>query len=153
MGYTVCSRKYNVRLKVSAKAVRRFKGDLKAVFRRGRGCSLRKTVEVLNPKLRGWMSYFREIGVKGVLQELDGWLRRHLRKLLWRHWKSPKARYRKLLRLGLSKERARISAYNGRGAWWNAGAPHINQMLPKKLFDGIGLISLVDYNQRLKCLT
>ncbi len=153
LGYTVCSRKYNVRLKVSAKAVRRFKGDLKAVFRCGRGCSLRKTVEVLNPKLRGWMSYFREIGVKGVLQELDGWLRRHLRKLLWRHWKSPKARYRKLLRLGLSKERARISAYNGRGAWWNAGAPHMNQMLPKKLFDGIGLISLVDYNQRLKCLT
>ncbi len=137
----------------SAKAVRRFKGDLKAVFRRGRGCSLRKTVEVLNPKLRGWMSYFRENGVKGVLQELDGWLRRHLRKLLWRHWKSPKARYRKLLRLGLSKERARISAYNGRGAWWNAGAPHMNQMLPKKLFDGIGLISLVDYNQRLECLT
>ncbi len=153
LGYTVCSRKYNVRLKVSAKAVRRFKGDLKAVFRRGRGCSLRKTVEVLNPKLRGWMSYFREIGVKGVLQELDGWLRRHLRKLLWRHWKSPKARYRKLLRVELSKERARISAYNGRGAWWNAGAPHMNQMLPKKLFDGIGLISLVDYNQRLKCLT
>ena len=153
LGYTLCRRKYNIRLKVADKAIRRFKGDLKGVFRRGRGCALRQTVEALNPKLRGWMNYFREIGVKGVLQELDGWIRRHLRKLLWRHWKCPKVRYRKLLRLGLSEERARMSAYNGRGAWWNARAPHMNQMLPKKLFDGIGLISLVDYNQRLKCLT
>ena len=153
LGYTLCRRKYNIRLKVADKAIRRFKGDLRVVFRRGRGCALRQTVEELNPKLRGWMNYFREIGVKSVLQELDGWIRRHLRKLLWRHWKCPKVRYRKLLRLGLSEERARMSAYNGRGAWWNARAPHMNQMLPKKLFDGIGLISLVDYNQRLKCLT
>lgn len=153
LGYTLCNRKRNIRLRVSGKAVKRFKGDLGAVFRQGRGCSLRRTVEALNPKLRGWMNYFRDIGVKGVLQELDGWLRRHLRKLIWRHWKSPKSRCKRLERQGLSAERARMSAYNSRGAWWNAGASHMNQVLPKKWFDRIGLISLVDYNQRLKCLT
>lgn len=57
------------------------------------------------------------------------------------------------MQLGLARERARTSALNGRGAWWNAGASHMNQALPKKRFDRIGLISLVDYNQRLKSLS
>ena len=153
LGYTVCSRKYNVRLKVAPEAVKRFKGDLKAAFRRGRGRSIGHTVDELNPKLRGWMSYFRHIEVKNVLQELDGWLRRHLRKILWRQWKRAYTRAKRLMRLGLDEKRAWNSAQNGRGAWWNAGAPHMNQALPKKLFNRVGLVSLVDYHEQLKCLT
>ena len=153
LGYTQCSRKCNVRLKVAVEAIKRFKGDLKGTLRRGRGCSIRKTIESLNPKLRGWMNYFRHIGVRNVLQELDGWLRRHLRKILWRQWKRSYTRARMLMRLGLDEKRAWNSAQNGRGAWWNAGASHMNQALPKKRFDRIGLVSLVDYNQRLKCST
>jgi RNA-directed DNA polymerase len=153
LGYTQCSQKYKVRLKIAGEVVKRFKRDLKAILRRGRGCSIYKTVEMLNPKLRGWMNYFRHIGVKGILQELDGWLRRHLRKILWRQWKRPLTRTKRLMQLGLGKERAKTSAQNGRGAWWNAGASHMDQALPKKRFDWLGLISLVDYNQKLKCLT
>ena len=153
LGYTQCNRKYNVRLKVAAEAIKRFKGDLKDVLRRGRGCSIYKTVERLNPKLRGWMNYFRHIGVKNVLQELDGWLRLHLRKVLWRQWKRVHTRAKMLMRLGLDEKRAWKSAQNGRGAWWNAGASHMNQALPKKRFDGLRLVSLVTYNQRLKCST
>lgn len=149
LGYSVCSRKYNVRLKVAPKAIKRFKGDLRTVLRRGKGRSIYKTVEELAPKLRGWMNYFRHIGVKNILQELDGWLRRHLRKILWRQWKRPMTRARMLMRLGLDRARAKASAQNGRGAWWNAGASHMNQALPKKRFDRIGLISLVDYNRQL----
>ena len=99
------------------------------------------------------MNYFRHIGVKGLLQELDGWLRRHLRKILWRQWKRPLTRAKSLMRLGITEQRAWVSAQNGRGAWWNAGASHLNQALPKKRFDRIGLVSLVDYNQRLRYLT
>ena len=99
------------------------------------------------------MNYFRHIGVKNVLQELDGWLRRHLRKILWRQWKRSFTRAKMLMRLGLDEKRAWDSAQNGRGAWWNSGASHMNQALPKKRFDRIGLVSLVDYYQRLKGLT
>ena len=99
------------------------------------------------------MNYFRLIGVKGILQALDGWIRRHLRKILWGQWKRCQTRFKRLVRLGIGEERARKSVGNGRGRWWNAGASHMNQALPKKLFDRMGLISLVDYNQRLKYLT
>ena len=74
-------------MKVDPKVVKRFRGDLKAVFRQGRGRSLRRIIEDLNPKLRGWINYFRHIGVKGILEELDGWIRRHLRQILWVQWK------------------------------------------------------------------
>lgn len=153
LGYTVCTRKRNVRLKVAPEIVSRFKGDLKAVLRRGRGWSIRRTVEALNPKLRGWVTYFRHIGVKGVLEELDGWLRRHLRKILWRQWKRSYTRATNLMKLGLRERRAWDSAQNGRGAWWNSGASHMNQALPKKRFDRLGLVSLVDQFHQLKCLT
>ena len=153
LGYTVCSRKYNVRLRISPEAVKRFKADIKVVIRRGRGCALGKTIETLNPKLRGWLNYFQHIGVKDIVQELDGWLRRHLRKVLWRQWKRSRTRFKQLMQLGLDEKRAQKSAYNGRGAWWNAGASHMNQALPKKWFDRRNLLSLVDYQFRLKCLT
>ncbi|MFD2196944.1 hypothetical protein ACFSM3_03700 [Halomonas beimenensis] len=50
---------------------------------------------------------------------MDGWIRRRLRCVSWRQWKRPRARRRKLLALGLDAQRARKSAGNGRGPWWN----------------------------------
>ena len=61
---------------------------------------------MLAPKLRGWVIYFRYAGVKGIFEELDGWIRRHLRKILWRQWKRPGTRAKWLMRLGLSEVRA-----------------------------------------------
>lgn len=153
LGYTVCNRKCNVRLKVASKPVQRLKANVKALFRSGRGRSLKATIAVLTPKLRGWVNYFRHAGVKGIFEALDGWIRRHLRKILWRQWKRAKPRAKRLMQLGLSEERAWKSATNGRGPWWNSGASHLNQALPKKLFDRLGLVSLMDQYHRLKCFT
>lgn len=151
LGYTVCQRKYNVRLKVASKSIQRLKGNLKVLFRCGKGRSIRTTIASLAPKLRGWVNYFRYAGVKGIFEELDGWIRRHLRKTLWRQWKRSVTRARNLMRLGLSEVRAWTSATNGRGSWWNSGASHLNQALPKKRFDRLGLISLLDQYHRLQC--
>lgn len=153
LGYTVCKRKQGVRLKIAPEIVKRFQGDLKVMLRQARGWSIRRTIETLNPKLRGWVNYFRHIGVKGILEELDGWLRRPLRKILWCQWKRSYTRAKNLMKLGIVEKRAWNSAQNGRGVWWNAGASHMNQALPKKRFDGLGLVSLVDQFHRLKYLT
>jgi len=152
LGYTVCQRKYNVRLKVAAKPTQRLKANLKELFRTGRGRSIRTTIAALAPKLRGWVTYFRHAGVKGIFEELDGWIRRHLRKILWRQWKRPFTRARKLMRLGLSEERAWTSATNGRGPWWNSGASHMNHALPTQRFARLGLVSLMAQYHRLNCL-
>src|SRR4030066_384852 len=74
----------------------------------------------------GWVRYFGLAQVKAVCEELDQWIRRKLRCILWRQWKRPRTRARKMMRLGLEEERAWRSAYNGRGPGWKAGASHLN---------------------------
>jgi RNA-directed DNA polymerase len=152
LGYTVCSRKYNIRVKVAPKSIQRLKGNLKAFFRTAKGRSISRIIAELTPRLRGWVNYFRHAGIKGIFEELDGWIRRHLRKILWRQWKRPSTRARKLMRLGISEVRAWTSATNGRGPWWNSGASHLNHAIPKRLFDRLGLVSLMDQYHRLKCV-
>jgi RNA-directed DNA polymerase len=153
LGYTVCQRKYNVRLKVAIKSIQRLKANLKMLFRSGKGRSIRTTIAALTPKLRGWVNYFRYAGVKGIFEELDGWIRRHLRKILWRQWKRSSSRAMRMMRLGLSEERAWMSATNGHGPWWNSGASHLNQALPLKFFARLGLVSLMDQYHRLNSVT
>lgn len=75
-----------------------------------------------------------------------------LRCALWRQWKRPRTRHQKLRAWGLDEERARASAWNGRGPWWNAGASHMNQALPLAFFQRVGLQSLLVEYRRLNGL-
>ena len=149
LGYSLTFHKAP-RLKVADESVKRLKSKVKERLRRGRGQSLSKTIAELTPLLRGWLNYFRLAQVKGVFEDLDKWLRHRLRCLLWRQWKRTYTRAKNLMRRGLERERAWLSATNGRGPWWNAGASHMNQAYPKRFFDDRGLVSLLDELRRLQ---
>ena len=114
LGYRVIAQR-QTRLKIAPDSVRRLRQRIRAQLRQGRGRSLRHTIEDLAPLLRGWVAYFREAKVRAPLEALDQWLRRRLRCLLWRQWKRPATRARRLRQLGLEAEQARVSARNGRG--------------------------------------
>ena len=148
LGYTVTAHK-EPRLRVAAKSVGRLRDKLRDLFRAGRGRSVGRTVEALAPLLRGWMQYFRLAQAKGIFEELDGWLRRKLRCILWRQWKRPRTRAHRLMQRGLDEARAWASANNGHGPWWNAGASHMNDAFRKTFFDQLGLISLLEQHRRL----
>lgn len=141
LGYTVTAHK-QPRLRVAVKSVARLRDKLRIVLRQGRGRSLARTIEGLAPVLRGWLQYFRLAEAKGIFEELDGWMRRKLRCLLWRQWKRPATRAKRLLQRGLDRQRAWHSAYNGHGPWWNAGANHMNDAYRAAFFSNLGLPSL-----------
>jgi len=148
LGYSMTWQR-QARLKVATTSVQRIKEKLREIFRRGKGRNLGKLIEAeLTPLLRGWMNYFRLAEVKGIFEELDGWIRRKLRGLIWRQWKRTFARAKGLMRRGLKETQAWESAGNGRGPWWNAGASHMHAAFPKSYFDRCGLLSLLD--QRLR---
>jgi len=149
LGYSMTWHK-QPRLKVADASIRRFKDKLRALFREGRGRNLKRFIEELTPVLRGWMNYFRLAEVKGIFEELDGWLRRKLRCLLWRQWKRNFTRAKALMRRGLENVRSWRSATNGRGPWWNSGASHMNDAFPKTYFDRMGLVSLLSQLRRLQ---
>lgn len=144
LGYSFSSHK-QAKIRVPMETIKRFKQKLKQLFRKGKGRNVGRFIsETLMPVLRGWINYFRLSEVKGFAERLDEWIRRRLRVIIWRQWKRPRTRRRNLIKLGLNKERAIKSANNGRGAWWNAGASHMNQAIPIRYLRSCGLISLLE---------
>ena len=150
LGYSFTVQR-EARLKAAASSVQRLKEKLREIFRRGRGRNLNRLIEgELTPLLRGWINYFRLAEVKGIFEELDSWIRRKLRGLIWRKWKRPFTRAKKLMQRGLEKAKALKSAMNGRGPWWNAGAAHMHAAFPKSYFDRCGLLSLLEQRRRFQ---
>jgi RNA-directed DNA polymerase len=76
-------------IKVGGKALDRLKSKVREAARKGRGRNIKRVIEDLTPIVRGWSNYFKLAEVKKPLEEVDGWLRRKLRCILWRQWKRP----------------------------------------------------------------
>jgi RNA-directed DNA polymerase len=152
LGYTVTPH-LRAKLKVAPESVKRAKARIREIVRRGRGRSLARVTREVSVFLRGWVHYFRLSGVKAAFEELDMWIRRKLRCILWRQWKRPRTRVRKLAERGIGRQRARASAYNGRGPWWNAGASHMNAAVPTRWLTQQGLLSLIGEHRRLGSLS
>jgi RNA-directed DNA polymerase len=151
LGYSVTWH-HRPKLKVSKESVKRFKDKLRQSFRAGRGRNLRTQLGDLAAVLRGWVSYYRLAEVKGIFEELDQWIRRKLRAILWRQWKRWPTRLKELRRRGLTPQRATYSAMNGHGPWWNAGASHMNEAVPAAALRQQGLVSLVQEHRRFNGL-
>ncbi len=100
------------KLKAGEKALDRIKSKIREISRKGRGRNLKRVIEELTPVLRGWSNYYKLSEVKKPFEELDGWIRRKLRCILWRQWKRPFTRAKKLMQCGLSESRAWRSALN-----------------------------------------
>ncbi len=104
------------------------------------------SVEELKPYMNKHWTKIKEgfslSEVRGFTKDLDGWIRRHLRKIMWRQMKRNWKRRGALISRGLSENRAVISSFNQRGAWWNSGASHMNEAYPRSYFEAIGLASL-----------
>lgn len=147
LGYSMTWHK-KPKLKIAQPSRERLAEKIRKTLREARGGSLKQAIERLNPILRGWVAYFRLTEVKGMLEDLDGWIRRKLRALLWRQWKRVYTRAKNLMRAGLGEVRAWQSATNGHGPWWNGGASHMNAACPKSWFDRMGLVSLLAMRQR-----
>ena len=94
------------------------------------------------------MEYFRLVSVKAAFELLDEWIRRKLRCMLWRQWKTPRTRAKRLMERGIDQSRAYTSSFNSHGPWWNAGASHMNHAVTVKWFAQQGLVSLLVEQKR-----
>jgi RNA-directed DNA polymerase len=148
LGYSVTAHR-EPKLRLAPESIKRLKEKLRPILWRGRGRNLVGVIEELRPVLLGWVAYFRLVETKRSFEELDAWIRRKLRCILWRQWKRPRTRFKKLRRYGLDETRASASACNGRGPWWNAGSSHMNQAVPAGLLSHLGLVSLLHEHRRL----
>ena len=153
LGYTVTT-EFRARLKPASVSIKRTKDRIRQITgRRARGRNIQKVIGELNLYLRGWHNYFRLTEVKQPFITLDQWIRRRLRKLLWRQWKKPKTRYKKMVQLGVKADRAKKAVAGGRGPWYNAGASHMHAAVPNRLLEKWGLLCLVQKHRQANLLT
>jgi hypothetical protein len=105
---------------------------------------------LIHDRSRGWAAYFKLTETQPAMEQVDGWLRRKLRWILWRLWKTPYTRARNMMKAGLKEDRAFRTAFN---QWWRRGASHMNAAFPRVFFYLLGLVSLLDMTRRLQCLS
>ena len=148
LGYSVTWHR-QPKLKVAPKSVQRLKQKLRDTFRRGRGRDLGRLMDDLTPQLRGWVAYYRLSEVKGVFERLDEWIRRKVRRVLWKHWKRTRTCVRELLRRGVERALAYRTAYSGHGPWFCAGTSAMHRAVPTSALRALGLVSLLDEHRRL----
>jgi len=132
----------SLRRKIAPTVLKRFKERVRELTRRTRGVSVERMVKDLTPYLRGWGGYFGICETPAVLRELDSWVRRRLRCVMWEQWKRPHRRYVELRKRGVRSVDAVKVAASGRGPWRLSSTPPLSQALPNTFFRTLGLPTL-----------
>ncbi|MFC5528767.1 group II intron maturase-specific domain-containing protein [Cohnella yongneupensis] len=60
---------------------------------------------------------------------MDKWIRGRLRMCLWKQWKKPKTKVKRLLSLGIPKVKAFEWGNTRKGYWRSAGSPILKRAL------------------------
>jgi len=130
--------KASVRRLISAQSLARFKARVREMTRRGRAVGA--MVTELNRYLRGWLGYYGHTECPSQLRELDGWIRRRLRRYIWRAWQRPQRRYRILRAHGVEPRHAwRVVHF---GPWRASRSIAVSRVLSNAHFRKLGLYSL-----------
>lgn len=128
----------------SSKAIKKFKERTKEITRRNQTIQVSKLIKrVLNPLVRGWGNYYGGGDSKTLFEQLDAWIRRRLRMVQMRSWRTGRKLLREMRRRGWKGELTNIRMT----AWRNSKCKHAHYAMPNQWFEEIGLCSLVDiYN-------
>jgi len=147
LGFSFYKQKGKTYIRIAKRTLERFMDKIRGLTKRTRSGKLEDILQELNRYLIGWVAYYRLAETPSVYQRLDKWLRRRLRQMLWKRWKRGTTRFRELVRLGVPKERARLSA-GGRSPWHMSSTPVMNEALSIAFWRNSGLVSMTErYNQ------
>lgn len=134
----------NPKVRVHKKSIQRLKEQVRELTSRSKGWSMKYRILKLNQYLTGWCGYFALADTKSIFSKLDAWIRRRMRMCLWKEWKLPKTRKRKLIGLGVPKWKAHEWANTRKGYWRIAESPILSKTLNNSYWSRLGLRSLYE---------
>ena len=136
-------------IRVHAKAWKKAKERLRKLTSRSKCGSIVKTMKRIKVYMRGWLNYYGIADMKNNIEKLNGWLYRRIRMCIWKQWKLPRTRMRKLIGLGVDSHYAATIAYDRRGYWFNAKNKAVNWALSKERLINWGFYDLATAYQSL----
>jgi RNA-directed DNA polymerase len=129
----------SIKRRLAPQTVVRFKARVLEMTRRTRGMSLAQIIGELSRYLRGWRGYFGFCETPSVLRELDQWMRRRLRALVWKQWKRGRTRFAELRRRGVGRDLAATTAGSPHGPWRLSNSPALALAFPNAFLAALGL--------------
>lgn len=132
---------YEKWITVNPKRVKRFKDKIRRKTVRNAGRKIEDIIKDLNPVLRGWINYYRVANIKSLIADLMGWIRRRLRMIKMKQWKTYKAMHKEMRKQGIKGNGEKMAVTK----WKNSNVHIIHRLLPNKLFEDLGLIDLTKY--------
>ncbi|GHT80133.1 group II intron reverse transcriptase/maturase [Actinomycetota bacterium] len=139
-------------IRVHAASVKRLKDKIRLLTKRNRGISLVRMLFELKRMLTGWINYYGIAECGGLCAATDGWIRRRIRQYIWKQWKRPPTRVRKLRALGIYERNAREGGNIRKGYWRAANSPTTKWALNNAYLKEQGLLSMLEY-YTVKCLS
>ena len=127
------------RIGIAPESLARFKTKVRELWDGRRSRTSKQLRDEWNQYVRGWWGYFQLAEARNPLNELEKWVRRHIRKCFWLRWHSRTGRLRRLRYLGL-RGRALGVATSRRGAWAIAKQPEMHQALSNAVLRRYGFL-------------
>jgi group II intron reverse transcriptase/maturase len=101
---------------VSPPSLERFKQRVRELWDARRSRTSQQLGDEWLKYVRGWWNYYRLAEWRRPVFDLEGWIRRHMRKCFWLRWHCTRGRHRRLARLGVGYPLLKVAA-SSRGAW------------------------------------
>lgn len=115
-------------IEVSPKSLERFKDRVRELWEARQSRTSQELRDQWQSYVRGWWNYYRLAEWRRPIFNLEGWIRRHIRKCFWLRWHDRKGRLNALRRLGLRGDHLK-TASSSRGAWRIAASPSLHTAL------------------------
>lgn len=130
-------------IEAAPQSVERLKDRVRELWRSCQSLSSEELRDNWRAYIRGWWSYFRLAEDRRDIHNVEGWIRRHIRKCFWQRWHNTKGRLNALRRLGLKGRMLKV-AYSSRGAWHLATTGSLHKALNNAVLRKHGFIMASD---------
>lgn len=135
------------KVRIAKQSLQKAEAKIRAITSRKKPMKMEERIKELNQYLIGWCGYFSLADTPSIFQRLDEWTRRRLRMCLWKQWKNPRTKVKRLVSLGVPKDKAFEWGNSRKGYWRIAGSPILSRPLNNQYWKSIGYRSLLDrYN-------
>jgi RNA-directed DNA polymerase len=141
LGFSFYKHKGEMLIRVAGRSLERLCDRLRRLTKRTRSGKLADIIQEVNTYTMGWIGYYRQANTPSVYGDLDGWIRRRLRQMIWKRWKRGTTRYQELVKMGIPKWRAQEGS-GGTSPWHMAASPVVNEALSNGYFRDLGLKSI-----------
>ncbi|QZT36362.1 group II intron reverse transcriptase/maturase [Halosquirtibacter xylanolyticus] len=150
LGYSFYKTKGAVRFRLSKKTQRKVKRSLEGIVARKNSIGYDEIKSKLKSYIQGWVTYYRLADMKSFLKQVDEWLRRRIRMVIWKCWKRVRTKMKNLMKLGVSKHKAYEYANTRKKYWRISKSPILQTTITNKNLEKAGYITLSDYYQKVK---